>query len=117
MTTQHAKQSLLLAALWAFPAGLLAAGPDTVHVWQKVEITLAAQNSYGNPYREVSVWVDLAGPGFQKRCYGFWDGGATFRVQRSAYFVVRSASCVVRKPLRNTHHASRNTRNARRNTQ
>ncbi len=27
------------------------------------------------------MWVELAGPGFQKRCYGFWDGGKTFRVR------------------------------------
>ncbi|UCD50251.1 MAG: DUF4038 domain-containing protein [Phycisphaerales bacterium] len=27
------------------------------------------------------MWVDLKGPGFEKRCYGFWDGGDTFRVR------------------------------------
>lgn len=27
------------------------------------------------------VWVDLTGPGFNKRVYGFWDGGETFRVR------------------------------------
>jgi hypothetical protein len=25
--------------------------------------------------------VDLTGPGFARRCYGFWDGGATYRVR------------------------------------
>ena len=29
----------------------------------------------------MTVWVDLAGPNFKKRVYGFWDGGSTFRVR------------------------------------
>jgi hypothetical protein len=51
------------------------------HVWEKVEITLEASLRYDNPYTDVRVWVDLEGPGFSKRVYGFWDGGATFRVR------------------------------------
>ncbi|MHC4355024.1 MAG: apiosidase-like domain-containing protein [Planctomycetota bacterium] len=58
-----------------------AASAETHHVWEKVEITLKAKNSYENPYTEVEVWVDLKGPGFDKQCYGFWDGGKTFRVR------------------------------------
>ena len=54
---------------------------DTYHVWEKVEITLHAEKSYKNPYKETEVWVDLKGPGFNKRCYGFWDGDDTFRVR------------------------------------
>ncbi|TKJ33706.1 MAG: hypothetical protein CEE38_20200 [Planctomycetes bacterium B3_Pla] len=54
---------------------------DAHHVWQKVEIALNASKSYDNPYTDVEVWVDLRGPGFNKRCYGFWDGGSTFRVR------------------------------------
>ena len=54
---------------------------ETWHVWEKVEITLQSQRQYGNPYTDVQVWVDLEGPGFDKRCYGFWDGGAEFRVR------------------------------------
>ncbi|MHC4369654.1 MAG: apiosidase-like domain-containing protein [Planctomycetota bacterium] len=53
---------------------------DTTHVWEKVEISLHASKSYENPYTDVEVWADLKGPGFDKRCYGFWDGGRTFRV-------------------------------------
>lgn len=53
----------------------------STHVWEKVEITLTSERSYANPYTEVEVWVDLKGPGFAKRCYGFWDGGNTFRVR------------------------------------
>ena len=52
-----------------------------VHVWEKVEITMHADKSYENPYKEVEVWVDLKGPGFEKRCYGFWDGDDVFRVR------------------------------------
>ena len=52
-----------------------------LHPWEKVEITLTAERDYDNPYTEVEVWVDLKGPGFEKRVYGFWDGGRTFRVR------------------------------------
>jgi len=54
---------------------------NTYHVWQKVEITLHAKKSYENPYKQVEVWVNLEGPGFEKRCYGFWDGDNIFRVR------------------------------------
>jgi hypothetical protein len=40
--------------------------------------------AYKNPYTDLLVWVDLKGPGFEKRCYGFWDGGKTFRVRVTA---------------------------------
>jgi len=54
----------------------------TVHVWEKVEITLTAKNAYDNPYAGVDVWIQLQGPGgFDKRVWGFWDGGSTFRVR------------------------------------
>lgn len=68
-----------LLALMGAPAGALAAAP--AHVWEKQEIVLTAANPYRNPYTEVTVWVDLSGPGFSKRVYGFWDGGQTFRVR------------------------------------
>ena len=51
------------------------------HVWEKQEVTLTAAGSYKNPYTDVTVWVHLTGPGFDKRVYGFWDGGQTFRVR------------------------------------
>jgi len=57
----------------------LAAAP--VHVWEKQEVTLASERSYANPYTDVVVWLDLKGPGFDKRVYGFWDGGNTYRVR------------------------------------
>ncbi|MBM3883258.1 MAG: DUF5060 domain-containing protein [Verrucomicrobia bacterium] len=75
-----ARSFALLASFLA--AGLtLAASAPSVHVWDKVEITFEAERTYPNPYTDAQVWVDLTGPGFQRRCYGFWDGGATFRVR------------------------------------
>jgi hypothetical protein len=56
-------------------------GRADVHVWEKVELTFQARKTYANPYTTVVVWVDLRGPGFDKRCYGFWDGGEVFRVR------------------------------------
>jgi uncharacterized protein DUF4038/uncharacterized protein DUF5060 len=63
-----------VAAAPAFPA-------PAVHVWEKQELTFTAEHSWTNPYTGVVVWVDLAGPGFKKRIYGFWDGDRTFRVR------------------------------------
>ena len=56
-------------------------GAAEQRVWEKVEITLRAEKVSANPYLNQDVWVDLEGPGFKKRCYGFWDGGNTFRVR------------------------------------
>lgn len=63
---------------------------ESRHVWEKVEIALRAEKSYENPYKEVEVWLDLKGPGFEKRCYGFWDGDNLFRVRRPAANTRRS---------------------------
>ena len=52
-----------------------------MHPWEPNEITLTARNSYANPYTQVDVWVDLEGPGFSKRVYGFWRGGDRFAVR------------------------------------
>lgn len=70
------RQLLLALALTASPIAA-----ETIHVWEKQELTFTAENHYNNPYTEVIVWVDLAGPAFNKRVYGFWDGGQTFRVR------------------------------------
>ncbi|HEU4654283.1 MAG TPA: DUF5060 domain-containing protein, partial [Steroidobacteraceae bacterium] len=53
----------------------------SVHVWQMHELTLQASKTFANPYTDATVWVDLSGPGFNKRVYGFWDGGKTFKVR------------------------------------
>ncbi len=74
---RHGRVSAILFVLVVFlsgPSGA-ASGMEDRHVWEKVEISLQAEKLYENPYRDVEVWVDLEGPGFAKRCYGFWDGG------------------------------------------
>ncbi|HVZ64404.1 MAG TPA: DUF4038 domain-containing protein [Lacunisphaera sp.] len=63
-------------------ASALAAAP--VHVWEKQELTFTAANTYANAYTDVVVWVDLKGPGFAKRVYGFWDGGQVFHLRLMA---------------------------------
>ena len=73
------KSGISIAALLLIMCGTALA--ESRHVWEKVEIALNAKRSYENPYTEVEIWVDLKGPGFEKRCYGFWDGGKTFRVR------------------------------------
>jgi hypothetical protein len=52
-----------------------------VHVWELQEITLASARDYANPYTEVECWIELEGPAFKRRVYGFWDGGRTFKVR------------------------------------
>lgn len=58
-----------------------AAAVPAVHVWELQELTFTSKNGYKNPYTDVTIWVELSGPGFKKRVYGFWDGGNTFRVR------------------------------------
>src|SRR3954463_8210052 len=75
------RSPILTAALIliAFIPGVAFA--EDVHVWQKQELTFTSQRSFKNAYTDVRLWVDLKGPGFAKRIYGFWDGGETFRVR------------------------------------
>ena len=69
-----------LAFLTLFAARNCAA-TGAIHVWEKQEVTLNSARAWANAYSDVTVWVDLSGPGFQKRIYGFWDSGQTFRVR------------------------------------
>ncbi len=69
----------VMAAVLFVASGSVFAG--THRVWEKVEIALQAGASYENPYTDVEVWADLEGPGFKRRCYGFWDGDNTFRIR------------------------------------
>jgi len=64
----------------AFAANRVAAAPP-VHVWEKQEVTFTSARTWANPYTDVTVWLDLTGPNFQRRIYGFWDGERTFRVR------------------------------------
>ena len=67
--TLHALLGMSLIA----PLTVAAGQAETRHVWEKVEITLQSQRAYENPYTDVQVWLDLKGPNFDGRCYGFWD--------------------------------------------
>ncbi|MFQ3621650.1 MAG: DUF5060 domain-containing protein, partial [Spirochaetales bacterium] len=51
------------------------------HVWEQVELQFQAKGTYANPYTDVDVYVDLEGPNFKRRVYGFWNGGNTFCVR------------------------------------
>ncbi|MDF3019610.1 MAG: hypothetical protein K0Q92_913 [Steroidobacteraceae bacterium] len=74
---------LAIAFAWGFqpPASAARLQSGEVHVWEVQEITLASAREYANPYVDVECWVELEGPGFQKRVHGFWDGGRLFRVR------------------------------------
>lgn len=76
----------VFALIPLFISPLISAAPSDkpVHVWEKQEVTLTSSHAFTNPYTEVLVWVDLTGPGFKKRIWGFWDGGNTFRVRMLA---------------------------------
>lgn len=52
-----------------------------IHTWEMHEVILKAENNYSNYYTEVTCWVDLQGPDFSKRVYGFWDGENIFKVR------------------------------------
>ena len=75
------RASALFIALALVMSAFAEAREVPVHVWQKQELTFQSSQSFANPYTGVTVWVDLTGPGFSKRIYGFWDGGRTFRVR------------------------------------
>ena len=49
---------------------------EQTHVWELVEVELTRSIDAKDPYTEVEVWVDLTGPDFERRVYGFWDGGS-----------------------------------------
>jgi hypothetical protein len=71
----------LLASLLLFLLHAKANAETPVHVWEMLELSFNAKNSYSTPYTQVKIWVHLSGPGFSKRVYGFWDGGNIFRVR------------------------------------
>lgn len=73
------RKLIWLSVFWSLVAPPpLAAG---AHVWEKQELTFTSARTFANPYTDVVVWVELRGPNFNKRVYGFWDGGRTFRVR------------------------------------
>src|SRR5689334_449075 len=72
---------LLLCLLMGATAAQARLQSGEAHVWEAQEIVLAAARDYANPYIEVECWIDLEGPGFKQRVYGFWDGGRIFKVR------------------------------------
>jgi hypothetical protein len=84
----HLLQRSILAFFVAFgldgPAAAARLQSGEAHVWEVQEITLAASREYANPYTDVECWVELEGPGFRRRVYGFWDGGRIFKVRIAA---------------------------------
>lgn len=77
------RSTLLLCALAVAMAGQTVPAKQ-MHVYERLEITLQSKGKYANPYTDVETWVDLKGPNFQKRCYGYWDGGDSFKVRITA---------------------------------
>ncbi len=75
---KHLKKLLFALMLLATKA---IAAPPTAHTWEMQELSFTAKNHYNNPYTDVTVWIDLSGPGFTKKVYGYWDGDSTFRVR------------------------------------
>ena len=66
------------------PRAIFGAAEDParrVHVWEKQELVLTSERTFPNPYTDVTVWVELSGPGFRKRVYGFWNSGKEFCVR------------------------------------
>ncbi|WDR02366.1 DUF4038 domain-containing protein [Devosia algicola] len=55
-----------------------------VRIWQPFEICFEAAESYQNAYVEEEIWIDLKGPDFSKRVFGFWNGSQQFCVRVAA---------------------------------
>lgn len=53
----------------------------TIKTWEKTELTFESKIQYKNPYTDVEMWVQLTGPNFNKKIWGFWDGNKTFKVR------------------------------------
>jgi Protein of unknown function (DUF4038)/Domain of unknown function (DUF5060) len=81
----NAARLVIAAVISALTAQVSAAEVPRVHCWEPHEITLKASGRYNTIYRDVSCWVRLRGPAFDKKVWGFWDGedeqDATFRVR------------------------------------
>ena len=54
---------------------------NALHTWEMKELTFHAEKKYNNYYTDVTFWIDLEGPDFSKKVYGFWDGEDIFKVR------------------------------------
>jgi hypothetical protein len=75
------KSILSIPVLVLLTAILSGCSAPVTHVYEVVEETFTARNTYDNPYTEVDLWVSLSGPGGSYKIPAFWDGGDTFRVR------------------------------------
>lgn len=78
------RSSIRIAIACSILLFLLAFSPlsaQTIHTWEMHEIVLHAARPHANPYKDVDAWIELKGPNFSKRVYGFWDGGQVWRVR------------------------------------
>ena len=84
MTHRHGRLQGIYRALvvtFLISIGCVVHARAAVHVWEKQEVTLTATHAFTNPYTDATVWIELSGPHFHKRIYGFWDGGQIFRIR------------------------------------
>jgi hypothetical protein len=79
MTSRFFIRLATLVTTLALAPSVAAAAP--IHPWEKQELVFRSTRSFANPYTDATVWVELDGPGFHQRVYGFWDGGNTFKVR------------------------------------
>lgn len=73
--------SLLIVTGFVAPEAQARLTRGEAHVWEAQEIVLQAARDYADPYVDVVCWIELEGPGFARRVYGFWDGDRTYRVR------------------------------------
>ena len=79
------KLAYLLFLIMAISINSIYAGDKSkVHIWEMKEIKLTSEKTYANYYTEVTCWVELKGPDFSKRVYGFWDGENNFIIRVTA---------------------------------
>ena len=75
---------LLILITTVVPFNFTKADPSKIHVWEMKEIKLKTAKTYDNYYTDVECWVELKGPDFSKRVYGFWNGENNFIVRVAA---------------------------------
>ncbi|WP_020532566.1 DUF5060 domain-containing protein [Flexithrix dorotheae] len=51
---------------------------DEIPMLEIKEVVLKSEGQYDNPYTEVECWLELEGPDFKKKIYGFWNGDNEF---------------------------------------
>ncbi|MCK5172983.1 MAG: DUF4038 domain-containing protein [Planctomycetes bacterium] len=76
---------LIALCLLAITCTSAEAATEVTHVYEMVEVSFSASETYDNPYLDVDLWVDLKGPDkLQYRIPAFWDGGQTWRARLAA---------------------------------